>query len=110
MLCSLAMYDMLIWFATRHESTVAARVYDSITSSSTGIHVAGGSSSGLSAMKSPRIWPQIDILGLTALIASLATDRYIISSSVGLGAVTDIKEMDKIKAKTVKTKYEMEIA
>ncbi|GJZ60283.1 hypothetical protein Tco_0616099 [Tanacetum coccineum] len=88
------------------------------------MHIVGGSSYGLFAMKSVRTWPRIDVIGQlliscspsstiyfailrefsgldkiclidwsmmntigTALIASLVTDRYMIRSSFGLGAV-----------------------
>ncbi|GKF57398.1 hypothetical protein Tco_0170935, partial [Tanacetum coccineum] len=44
-----------------HEDPSIKRVYGSGVSSSTGIPVGGSSLSGLSAMKSARIWPRMDV-------------------------------------------------
>ncbi|GKA56121.1 hypothetical protein Tco_0755193 [Tanacetum coccineum] len=46
---------------SRHEDPSIKRVYGSGVSSSTGIPVGGSSSSGLSTMKSARIWPRMDV-------------------------------------------------
>nr|GEV04280.1 hypothetical protein [Tanacetum cinerariifolium] len=49
---------------SKHEDPSMKRVYGSRISSSIGIHASGASSSGLSAIKSIKIWMQMDVLGL----------------------------------------------
>ncbi|GJR43697.1 hypothetical protein Tco_1311800 [Tanacetum coccineum] len=105
-LSSFAMYEPLIWFATKQESTFAdrfvrmspaldpskhddpsvKRVLGSGIASSTCISTGGSSSFGLSAMKSARIWLRMDVLGLlleacTSVSTSFSIELLFISGA-----------------------------
>ncbi|GKA96852.1 hypothetical protein Tco_0818947, partial [Tanacetum coccineum] len=49
---------------SKHDDPSVNRVYGSWITSSTCTSMGGPSSSGLSTMKSARIWPRMDVLGL----------------------------------------------
>ncbi|GKC68910.1 hypothetical protein Tco_1114793 [Tanacetum coccineum] len=72
---------------SRHDDQSVNRFHSSGIASSAGASIGGPSSSGLPAIKSAKIWPRIDDL-FDGLVRDYHHWRYIISSSLGFGAVS----------------------